>query len=72
MVGAFVNTCVFAHVLEVVVPKASDIAGVVPPDEATGYVPVTEVTPDAVEVAITFPVSSTAMNVPAAVPSFGR
>lgn len=44
--AVFVNACVPAHVLDVVVPKAIDIAGVLPPDEMIGYVPVTEVTAD--------------------------
>lgn len=50
IVIGFVNVCVPAHVFEVVVPKAVEIAGVVPPDEIIGYVPVTEVTPLTVHV----------------------
>lgn len=51
-----------------VVPNANEIAGVLPPVDCTGYVPVTEVTPpEEVVVAIIFPVGSTASTVPAAV-----
>src|SRR5665213_3726057 len=39
-----VKVCVPAQVLLVVVPKASEIVGVAPPEDWIGYVPVTEVT----------------------------
>lgn len=42
--GALVKVCVPAHTLLVVVPKARDITGVLPPEERTGYKPETEVT----------------------------
>ena len=48
-VGALVNTCVPAQVLLVVVPNAMLMSGVAPPEERMGYVPVTLVTPPAVE-----------------------
>lgn len=38
------KVCNELHVFAVVVPKAIEIAGVAPPDETIGYVPVTEVT----------------------------
>ena len=72
LVDAFPKVCVPPQVLEVVVPNAREMSGVSPPDDTTGYVPVTLVTPDPVVVAMTLPVASTAMMVPAAVPSFGR
>lgn len=72
-IGALVKVWVPAHVLEVVVPKARLMFGFVPPEEITGYVPVTLATPpEEVVVAMTFPFASTARRVPAAVPSFGR
>ncbi len=44
VVLALPKVCSPAQVLEVVVPKAREITGVVPPVDWTGYVPVTEVT----------------------------
>lgn len=51
--------------------KAVEILGVAPPLESIGYVAVTDVTPEVVVVAITFPKGSTAIKVPAGVPSDG-
>lgn len=48
--GAFVKVCVPAKTFEVVVPNAVEMAGVAPPEEIIGYIPVTDVTPPVVQV----------------------
>lgn len=65
---AFAKFCKRDHELAVVVPNAIEIAGVAPPEDTIGYVPVTLVTPLVVDVAMILPLGSTARRAPAGVP----